>query len=116
MQGINLVFPCISFGESGLFNGLRATWARDSGGNAVAGRFTDPTTGLESRSTTQESPHPGRGLVSRGGDLRLLGALPVLCQGDVWDLASGDGFPHLGLVRGDDLVVLGQDLVVTQSF
>jgi hypothetical protein len=25
MQGINLVFPCISFGESGLFNGLRAT-------------------------------------------------------------------------------------------
>src|SRR5271166_6338897 len=28
MQGINLVFPCISFGESGLFNGLRATWPR----------------------------------------------------------------------------------------
>jgi len=27
MQGINLVFPCISFGESGLFNGLRATQA-----------------------------------------------------------------------------------------
>jgi len=24
-QGINLVFPCISFGESGLFNALRAT-------------------------------------------------------------------------------------------
>src|SRR5271166_145444 len=25
MQGINLVFPCISFGESGLFSGLRAS-------------------------------------------------------------------------------------------